>query len=218
MSLFKSFYKKAPPAKRRTKKERWAKRFVIVLKCMLMVAAPMLVVPFVAAFWYYFIYTDGWHFSGKMENIVTTALFASQLILFGMMVTFLALDPVCREYKRIRFAVKKGDIDTFMLLRDESLSPVVHTLIFVFSVVMLGTMMAIEYPSATAGLICVCTLTYLLVLTFIVVVEIDNPCSGLWYIKDIPEEWLKKDVEEYRREHCTWKPHRNGHRSSGDED
>jgi len=37
--------------------------------------------------------------------------------------------------------------------------------------------------------------------------EIDDPCSGVWFIKDIPEDWLTMDVKQYRRE----RNHRSNH-------
>ena len=61
--------------------------------------------------------------------------------------------------------------------------------------------MGLDYPNAVSGLIVISSTAYLLTLIFFVIGEIDDPCDGLWFIKDIPEEWLVIDVDEYRKKY-----------------
>jgi hypothetical protein len=44
--------------------------------------------------------------------------------------------------------------------------------------------------------------TFYLALIHVVIIEIDDPCSGLWYIKNIPEDWLVIDPKKYRADRC----------------
>ena len=58
--------------------------------------------------------------------------------------------------------------------------------------------MCLKYVSVQSGFLFVGSTAYLFVLIFLVIYEIDDPCSGLWYIRSIPKEWLQIDVKKFR--------------------
>jgi hypothetical protein len=142
----------------------------------------------------------------EAESIITSAWIPTLGIMYALFAVVL-LSTVWGEYKIIRAAIKKGDKDAFADLRDESISPLVHTLMLVLSLFLIGGFAVMHYPDAVSGFICVGTTTYLLTLIMVVIIEIDDPCSGVWFIKDIPEDWLTMDVKQYRRE----RNHRSNH-------
>jgi len=156
--------------------------------CILFIPIPIMVPVFAA--WYLIFLKNHAHFSDGMEGIVT----AAWIPVFGILYSLLAvieITTVWTEYKTIRTAVKQYDIDKFMELRDEEMSPLLHIIVVTFSVFLLTGFMALNYPSFRDGTIVVMSTAYLLTLILAIIIEIDNPCSGFWFIKSITEEWLK---------------------------
>jgi hypothetical protein len=137
------------------------------------------------------------HFSESMEVIVTAAWLPGFFFLYSLL-TAVIFTTVWEKYKSIRAAVRKWDVDAFMNLRDESMSPLVHALVLTFSAALLLGFMNLKYPDIFDGMILVVSTSYLLFLIFFVIVEIDNPCSGFWFIKSIPEKWLKINPKVWR--------------------
>jgi hypothetical protein len=191
------FYRRLKPHKERSWKERLSKNLELVAKSLIMVILPFAVAIVFGLIWYYALYIPGIHFSAALENIAVGAWIPMFGIIYGLLAT-IVLASVWEEYKKLRSAVKRGDIETFIELRDESVSPLVHTLMSVLSLSVLAGFMGLDYPSATSGLVVITSTAYLLALIFFVVEEIDDPCDGLWFIKDIPEPWLNINVDEYR--------------------
>ncbi|HTY39868.1 MAG TPA: hypothetical protein VMC43_02155 [Candidatus Paceibacterota bacterium] len=180
-----------------SKPSRWRKHFEILVRCALMLLFP---VPFAAAslaFWYFAFYQRGIHFMDGAEGIATAAWIPTFGILYAL-VAATVLESVWEEYKTMRTAIKKYDFNTFADLRDEEVSPLIHTTMFVLSAAVLGGFMGLKYPDFTSGAFCVTTTAYLIALIFFVIVEIDNPFSGLWFIKNVHDGWLETDVKEWR--------------------
>lgn len=156
--------------------------------------------------WYLLIYRRDIHLSEKAEGIAT----AAWIPLFGIFYALLAtvvISTVWDEYKRMRTAVKRYDVDEFVDLRDENMSPLVHVLMGSLSIAVLGSFMALKYPDVLSGVSFIGSTAYLFGLILVVVREIDDPCTGVWFIKSIPAEWLEINVKEWRASRCE-KPHR----------
>ena len=168
-----------------------------IIKTFCVLIFPALISAAITLLWALFFYKNGVHFDDGMEIIVT----ASWIPVFGILYslfTAIVLSSVWSEYKTIRLAVKQWDIDTFMDLRDEEMSPLVHAMVLTFSIALLLAFMVLSYPSFLNGMILVASTAYLLSLIFMVIIEIDNPCSGFWFIRSIPEEWLVIDPKDWR--------------------
>jgi hypothetical protein len=140
------------------------------------------------------------HFHDGLKDIAIAAWIPTFGILYALMAAFV-VNTVWSEYKSIRMAIKCYDITTFMNLRDEDVSPLVHVMTGVFAFGVLGAFMGLPYPDAQSGLVCIGSTTFLFGLVFFVVMEIDNPLSGIWFIKNIHEEWMQIDVKEWRKDH-----------------
>jgi hypothetical protein len=173
------------------------RKFLTGLKCLKMLVVP---VPFMIAtayVWYDIFYKNNIDLNPKLEAIATAGWIPLLSILYSILVAII-LNQLWSEYKAIRMAVKNYDLETFMNLRDEQMSPLVHTLMAVISGSVLVAFMLLKYPDAVSGVVCVSSVSYLFSLVFYVIVEIDDPCSGTWFIKSIPKEWLTIDSREWR--------------------
>ena len=191
------FYRSAKIVKRRTRRERFIRAFELTAKSIIMLVLPLAVAIFIGLVWYYLLYLPELHFSLAVENIATSAWIPTFGIVYALFAS-IVMSSVWGEYKQMRMAVKRRDIETFIDLRDETMSPLVHTLMAVLSLALLGSFMGLNYPSVTSGLVVVTSTAYILALIFFVVDEIDDPCDGLWFIKAIPKEWLEIDPTQHR--------------------
>ncbi|MDB5259032.1 MAG: hypothetical protein JWO73_240 [Candidatus Taylorbacteria bacterium] len=194
MQLFrKKFHQK-------TLKERVQQSLKTFGKCLLFLSFPLPVSAAAGIFWYYAMFKRGICFNERMEVILTAAWIPIFGILYGLLAAVI-FGTVWNEYKAMRTSVKEYNIDTFLTLRDEEMSPLVHTMMLVFSAAILVSFMSLKYADCRSGMIVITSTAYLLSLIFIVIKEIDDPCGGLWYIKHIPEDWLKIDVKRWRKDH-----------------
>lgn len=134
-----------------------------------------------------------------MQDIIATAVLPAIGILYGILLTSIAVFTVWGEYKAMRTAVKRYDLDTFMDLRDEELSALIrYGLIAPISFAFLSGFLVLKYSSPKTGGTIVFSVAFFLTLMYVVVRAIDDPCSGLWHIKGIPDEWLEIDPKAYR--------------------
>ncbi len=177
--------------------ERFAKAKILVNKSIRLLGKS-LIFPFMSiVFWYFVLYRNDIHFSEHMEGMITAAWIPSIGILYSILAAN-AVGTVWTEYKDMRKSVKEYDVDTFMRLRDEELSPLVHILIGTISFFFLASFMSLKYPEWQGGATLIGSTAYILGLLFMIVREIDDPCAGLWYIKNIPEKWLCIDPKAWR--------------------
>jgi hypothetical protein len=86
-----------------------------------------------------------------------------------------------------------------MELRDENLSPLLHTIMVTLSCYLLGGFIALEYPGVYSGAVVIFAIAFLLTLMLCVIIEVDDPTAGLWFIQKIPKEWLNIDPRGYRK-------------------
>lgn len=170
------------------------------IKAAMLMSYPVLPTICVCLFWYYALYTNHIHFHEKLLEIATAAWIPTFGILYALFAA-VVLNTVWNEYKNIRMSIKCYDIATFMNLRDEDVSPVVHVMLGIFSWAVLGAFMGLHYPDALSGLACVGSTAYIFGLIFFVIMEIDNPLSGIWFIRNIHQEWLDTDVKVWREGH-----------------
>lgn len=171
--------------------------FTTMFKCLWMLILPIPYTLSAVFVWYFVFYTQNIYFDPTFEGIAITALIPGFFILYSLIVAIL-LSVLWTEYKTMRMAVKKYDLETFMDLRDEEMSPLVHTLVFVLSACVLGGFMILNYTDVTSGIICIASTSYLFALVFFVLVEIDDPCSGIWVVGSIPKVWLHIDAKAWR--------------------
>ena len=111
-------------------KEKTHKNILMIIKCLQMLYKPFPAVIVACLFWYFIFFKNQIFLNLPIEIINTW------ISMFGLLYGLLAavvLSTVWNEYKTMRTAVKKYDFETFIDLRDEEISPLVHTLMFVLS-------------------------------------------------------------------------------------
>ncbi len=170
------------------------------IKSLIILAIPAPVGVAFASFWYFVLYTRGIYFGDDMREILTNAL----IPIFGVMYSLLTgviISHVFEEYKVMRRAVKEKNIETFMVLKDEELSPLLHGMVAVLALAVLSGFMGLKYHNPEAGLFIIGGTSYIFSLLCLVVMQLDEPCYGFWVIKSIPTEWLETDAKQWRTEY-----------------
>ena len=196
MKLYGNMWRRVP-THNYTRAQKIARAKELARKMFIMLGLPLVSAELVSAFWYYTFYSYNIHFGPSMENVVCAAWIPTFGILYSLMAAAI-FNTVWSEYKAMRTAVKNYDIETFVNLRDEEMSPLVGAMMFILSGSVLLTFMSLKYPSETSGITVVGTTAYLFSLVYFVIKEVDDPCGGIWYIKSIPKEWLKIDPRKWR--------------------
>lgn len=132
-----------------------------------------------------------------MENIVIAAGIPTFSLLYCLLVA-VVFNTVWEEYKTMRTAIKRYDIETFADLRDEEISPLIYMLICICSLFIIGGFMTLKYYDPLWGSVVIGSTAYILFLVFFVIREMDDPCGGIWFIKNIHPGWLEMDVKKWR--------------------
>ena len=171
----------------------------LTIKGIILFSIPL---PFAAVctlFWYYCLYGRGVGFDGQMDSIIIDAWVTTFAVLYAL-VTAKVLDTVWAEYKAMRSSVKMGirGVVEFVRLRDERVSPLINVVIYSLSAVILAAFMVVHYPCVLGGVCTVASTSYLFLLMIRIIHEIDNPCGGIWFIRNVPDKWLHIDTRKFR--------------------
>lgn len=169
------------------------------IKSLIILAIPTPIAVATATFWYYTLFKRGMYFGDDMREILTNALIPIFGVLYSLL-TGVIINHVFDEYKAMRLAVKERNMEAFMKLKDEELSPLLHGMVAVLALAVLTGFMGLKYPSADAGMFIIGGTTYIFGLLCLVVMQLDEPCYGFWVIKSIPLEWLETDAKRWRAE------------------
>jgi len=184
---------------RKTIRERMQKASEAATKIVIMITCPAVPATISVCLWYQFLFKHGMCFDGKSENIVVGGWLVFCGVFYGLLASGV-FGNVYNEYKDIRMANKEYNIEKFMNLVDEEISPLVYVMIIVSSLPILAGFLLLDYSRAIYGIAIIGSTAYFLFFFLFVISEIDDPCAGIWFIKNIHEEWLDIDPKLWREE------------------
>lgn len=177
----------------------WRKCKENTARCAYLLALPLLATATSCTFWYFVLYTRDMHIHEDTKDISIAAWIPTFGVLYCLL-SAVVLGRVFQEYKDIRDAIKSYDIETFMNLRDEDISPVFHVLMTILALCLIGAFMGLKYPTASSGFWYIGSTTYILSLIYWIIIEVDNPFTGVFFIKNVHPEWMKLDCRTWRDE------------------
>jgi len=204
-------------------RERMKVRWETMLKCWRMLLLPIPRVIGIAIFWRFIIFDNDIHFTEKFEVIAT----AAWIVVIGVAYDLIyskALDIVLTRHQKMRDAIKVPDwielsseepdqpatqqkiikasdaFLTYVRLLDDHLSPLLRLLVIVLSVCLLGCFASLKYPDALCGTCCMASLSYLFVVLYMVLMEIDTSALGIFVNKNVSPFWEEVDVKAFRTE------------------
>lgn len=147
--------------------------------------------------WYFILYRNHYDL-GDGAEIVATAAWLPYLAVATSIINASILTKVLDEFKEMRYAIKQYDLEKFMMLSDEDVSPLIYALLIVFDACIIGGFMLIHYDSLIHGAFIIWTSTYVMALFLLVIRELDDPLQGVWYIRNVHQEWLNMDRKSWR--------------------
>ncbi len=177
------------------------KHFRNFLKCAIITCAPVPVALVMDAVWYFLLYNRNWDFGLFGHNlrfqlkVETEPLFHFIELIFSIFAAVI-FDSVWKKARQMRRAARQKDWDGFMAGKDERISPLVHTFMFVQALIILVYQM-LENQKFLDGVFAVFITAYLLALFFIVIKEMDDPSHGLWIIEEAEPRWREMEVDIY---------------------
>jgi hypothetical protein len=186
--------------RRKTPRAWFAKASETVIKCTILLCAALIPTLVVVTLWYGILFQNEIHADGKEHEIIVAAWIPTFGVMYALFAG-VAISWVAGEYKEMRFAVKTNNLAVFMEKKDEDLSPLMHVFITILALTVLGGFLFLDYSSAVRGAFFVGGATFVFSLLCMVVIEMDDPCYGLWVIKSIPHDWLEMDCKEWRQKH-----------------
>lgn len=183
--------------------EAWRKLFRKfaegVLKCSFLLLFPLPATGLLVSFWYLILFQNSLYLNTAEQDIALNAWVPMFGVIYGLFAA-LVLSGVNKKLCDAHDAVDEHNEELFMRICDAEVSPATHGLMSLLALAVISGFMALHYSSAWGGMIVVGTTTYLFALIFWVVVEFDDPCHGIWFIKSIRPEWLSKDPKKVAKE------------------
>ncbi|OHB20328.1 MAG: hypothetical protein A2854_01065 [Parcubacteria group bacterium RIFCSPHIGHO2_01_FULL_56_18] len=170
-----------------------------LLKCAFLLLFPLPATSAILVFWHVVLFQNDLYLNTTEQDIALNAWIPMFGVIYGLFAA-VVLSGVNKKLCDAHDAVDDNDKVRFMRICDAEVSPATHGLMSSLALAVISGFMALHYSSVWGGMIVVGTTTYLLALIFWVVVEFDDPCHGIWFIKSIQKEWLLEDPKKVSKE------------------
>lgn len=162
---------------------------------------PILAKPFVAGIicvlvWRFVVYRFNFSFDRESENSILFIILMFSSFTYAIFAGY-AVNTVLSEYKEISKSVVKDDMDTFLMYRDEQLPILMHLLLGTNSLFLIIFTMLFPYHGIPEAIAAVFAVTFLIVLVFVIVTELDDYRNSIWFKEKIPNQWYEVDITKY---------------------
>jgi hypothetical protein len=196
MKLFGVVVSEADPFNHWTRRQWLHYAFEIAVKSAYTLCKPAILSVMLGIVWRHYIYGRHLYFDGDQEPLLTGFVVISALA-WGLFATK-AFDVSLDQFYEARRIIRQKDFNKLIERYDEKLPPLMHILIFFFALMVLIPLALIRYEHVSTGCFTVVGVTFILLLAFFVLREIDKPFSGTWTLNNMPEEWKHKDMNAER--------------------
>ena len=132
------------------------------------------------------------HFLEGDESALTDSVIPT-IAMFHAIVAGHVLAKVWDEYKTVRHCLRSQDKDTFLQCKDDRIPMAIHMLLGSMSFVIQALIMMVHYDGVLAGVVSSSSLAFVLMLYWEVATNLDDPFKGVWYVGQIPSDWLKPE-------------------------
>lgn len=185
-------------AKIRTNYIPWNRSWVTIRRHAPVILKPSIVSFAIVLLWRLVIFPADWHFAKPYEPILFIVL---PLISFIYVIfASVSVNSVFDQYKEVSKSVVRNDIDTFLIYRDEQLPILMHILIGAPSLLITSFVLLYDYEAHTiTGMATVFVVSFMLMLIWQIVTELDDFRRSIWFKEKIPPEWLQIDIETHFR-------------------
>lgn len=139
--------------------------------------------------------SNEYHFVRADESAIGFAI-ATVGVAYGI-IAALVLQAVWEKYRKVVIAVFDRDKRTFLMYRDERMPIMIHILLAALSFPLLLLVVMLDYENIFSGIASVFSVSFMIVLYWIIATELENPAKSPWFAERIPKEWLAEDVDKF---------------------
>lgn len=150
---------------------------------------PTFVASVIGWIWYFIFYEGKIGVLEADESAITDSFFPV-IAMFHSIIAGLALGKLWDKYLIIHRSIREKDKATFDRYKDDRLPVVTYILIGAMSIVVQILGMMIHFEGGYTGLISNFLLTFVLSLYWESVTNLDDPLNGVWYVNQIPKDWV----------------------------
>lgn len=136
------------------------------------------------------LYLLGIHFPEPDESAFTDAVIPALSVLHALFAS-VVIGKVWNEYQQVKRCVRRGERDEFKDTVQNRLPRAVLLLLLVLSFLIQTCMMLLNWSSAWTGFFANFCVAFSLSLVWEVATNLDNPRKAVWYVNQIPPEWMK---------------------------
>ena len=182
--------------KKLSKKNDADRKWKTIKKHTLLLLQPIGVSIVCTAMWYYLLFRNGIHFPKEDEGPLLAGIFVMLSVAYTI-TTAATFSAVWDKSHKMVISVLKRDQETFLCYRDERMPIIIYLLILSFSAPLVGITALIQYSTWVTGVTCMATITFVLSIYLVVVIQLQNPHKSPWFMERIPSEWLEIDIDKY---------------------
>jgi hypothetical protein len=179
---------------KRTAASRWAS----FRRNAVRVLAPFVIASLMTAIWS-FCRAHGWYLPKDADMMLSTAVLVLAAIF--AIAAAMVLNGTWERSRKIACYVLTNDKKAFMEVRDEKLPIAMHLVLAALALSVLALLGAADYPTQASGTIIVFSAWFTILLYFVVVIELQDPTTSVWFQARIPQDWLDEKVDTYFKLH-----------------
>lgn len=129
-------------------------------------------------------------YTTKADEGVVIGLFQVIMVVWGLLSAFL-YSQADEEWKKTQTAVLTGDMKTFLVEAPKQIPGTVKILYLIISAIAILSGWGFHLSSPLV-LLLLGFFNFLIAFMYLIILDLDDPMTGVFVIKDIPKSWLEK--------------------------
>ena len=178
-----------------SKKNDFDRRWRSFWRHLWLCAQPFIIAIVAVIFWRW-LRSKGYYFCKEDEVVMTGGITATLILAYGITAA-LVFNSIWEKYKKVMVCVLLQDKQTFLLYRDERMPIIIHLFLFFLSVLLVGMILMLNYQKELSGAVAVFSVSFIITLYWIVMIQLENPEKSPWLAERVPSEWLKEDIDKH---------------------
>jgi hypothetical protein len=112
----------------------------------------------------------------------------SVLGIFYAVASGFIIATVWKQFVFVEEAIKVGSKEEFIRHKDKRIPNTIKIMFVIYSCILLLAFYMTHVSTSTIGIFSIFSITYCLVLNYQIMIDLDDPFSGLWIV-DVPKQW-----------------------------
>jgi len=175
-------------------KRSWASRLASLRRNLLRLLLPLCLATLATVLWHQ-CHKRGWHVPSHAEAMLATGILVLAAIF--AIAAALILDRIWERTRAISRYILTRNKRAFMEIRDEKMPIAMHLVLAASGLWVLVLLAAAEYPSSASGALVVFSSWFSMLLYFVVITDLQDPTTSVWFSSRIQPDWIEQDVDAY---------------------